>query len=74
MKTSSSLHRLLHGIGVAVLALSFAGAGLSDAQAQTKKPNILVLWGDDIGTANVSADSGGVMGYETPIRAKGNQP
>ena len=31
-----------------------------------KKPNILVLWGDDIGIANISAYSGGVMGYETP--------
>lgn len=33
--------------------------------AQTK-PNILVLWGDDIGTTNISAYSDGVMGYETP--------
>ncbi len=31
-----------------------------------QKPNILVLWGDDIGIANISAYSGGVMGYETP--------
>ena len=31
-----------------------------------KKPNILVLWGDDIGIANISAYSQGVMGYETP--------
>ncbi|OAI53948.1 arylsulfatase [Planctomyces sp. SCGC AG-212-M04] len=30
------------------------------------KPNILVIFGDDIGTANVSAYSSGVMGYETP--------
>src|SRR5262245_6804992 len=36
------------------------------AQAQQKKPNILVLWGDDIGIANVSAYSDGVMGYATP--------
>ena len=34
--------------------------------AQTKKPNILVIWGDDIGIANVSAYSDGLMGYETP--------
>ena len=34
--------------------------------AQAKKPNILVIWGDDIGLANVSAYSSGVMGYETP--------
>lgn len=30
------------------------------------KPNILVLWGDDIGIANISAYSNGLMGYETP--------
>ncbi|MFT3882805.1 MAG: arylsulfatase [Gemmatales bacterium] len=31
-----------------------------------KKPNILVMWGDDIGTTNISAYSSGLMGYETP--------
>lgn len=31
-----------------------------------KKPNIVVLWGDDIGTTNISAYSDGVMGYTTP--------
>jgi len=30
------------------------------------KPNILVIWGDDIGLANVSAYSHGLMGYQTP--------
>jgi arylsulfatase A-like enzyme len=30
------------------------------------KPNILVLWGDDIGLANLSCYSSGLMGYETP--------
>jgi len=32
----------------------------------TKKPNILVLWGDDIGQFNVSAYNHGMMGYRTP--------
>ena len=32
----------------------------------TKKPNTLVIWGDDIGTANLSCYSHGVMGYKTP--------
>ncbi|MGY3607302.1 MULTISPECIES: arylsulfatase [unclassified Bradyrhizobium] len=31
-----------------------------------RKPNILVIFGDDIGIANISAYSGGLMGYETP--------
>src|SRR6185312_2991759 len=30
------------------------------------KPNVLIIWGDDIGIANVSAYSNGLMGYETP--------
>ena len=32
----------------------------------TKKPNILILWGDDIGTWNISYFSRGMMGYRTP--------
>jgi arylsulfatase len=31
-----------------------------------KKPNILVLWGDDIGITNLSCYSDGLMGYHTP--------
>ena len=30
------------------------------------KPNILVIWGDDIGRANISAYTMGMMGYQTP--------
>jgi arylsulfatase A-like enzyme len=40
-------------------------AGGASAQAQ-KKPNILVIWGDDIGTWNISHNSRGMMGYKTP--------
>jgi len=36
------------------------------AGASGRKPNILVMWGDDIGLTNVSAYSFGVMGYKTP--------
>ncbi len=32
----------------------------------TKKPNILVIWGDDIGITNLSCYSDGLMGYRTP--------
>ncbi len=46
----------------ALLALLF---GASSALAQDK-PNIVVLWGDDIGWYNISAYNLGVMGYETP--------
>ena len=34
--------------------------------ATTKKPNILILWGDDIGIWNISHFSRGAMGYRTP--------
>lgn len=33
---------------------------------KTKKPNILVIWGDDIGITNLSIYSQGLMGYRTP--------
>ncbi len=50
-------------------ALAFAASG-SSAWAQPpaggKMPNILVLYGDDIGISNISAYSDGLMGYETP--------
>jgi arylsulfatase len=36
------------------------------AVAKTDKPNILIIWGDDIGWFNVSAYNHGVMGYRTP--------
>ena len=39
----------------------------NEATAQTAgKPNILVIYGDDIGITNISAYSDGLMGYETP--------
>jgi hypothetical protein len=31
-----------------------------------KKPNILIIWGDDIGWFNISANNNGIMGYRTP--------
>jgi arylsulfatase A-like enzyme len=36
------------------------------AAAQEKKPNILIIWGDDVGGFNISAYNQGVMGYKTP--------
>src|SRR5256886_12566699 len=44
--------------------------GIASAQSPSpsfgKKPNILVIFGDDIGQTNVSAYSMGLMGYRTP--------
>jgi arylsulfatase A-like enzyme len=36
------------------------------AKSKQKKPNILVIWGDDIGITNLSCYSHGLMGYQTP--------
>ena len=53
-------------LGFFALALVLASSGPAMAQAPTKQPNILVLWGDDIGYWNVSAYNQGMMGYKTP--------
>ena len=34
--------------------------------SEQKQPNILVIWGDDIGITNLSCYSHGLMGYQTP--------
>jgi arylsulfatase len=39
---------------------------IGTAFAQTGKPNILVIWGDDIGTTNISFNNRGMMGHMTP--------
>ncbi len=50
----------------ATLAL-LGWVAISDfASAQAKKPNIVVIWGDDIGVHNISAYNHGIMGYRTP--------
>ena len=57
----SSITRLLAPVAAtAVLAVSSA------AWAQTEQPNILVIWGDDIGQSNISAYTMGLVGYRTP--------
>ena len=48
------------------LALLAMVAAAPRCWAADEKPNVLVIFGDDIGIANVSAYSDGVMGYDTP--------
>jgi arylsulfatase len=43
-----------------------AGPKAADPAVKGKLPNIVVIWGDDIGQSNVSAYSKGQMGYSTP--------
>ena len=46
--------------------LMVLGAVLLSASAQAKQPNILVIWGDDVGIWNLSTYNMGMMGYRTP--------
>jgi arylsulfatase len=45
--------------------VAFASAAHAQAEA-AKPPNILVVWGDDIGQSNISYYTHGMMGYQTP--------
>ena len=67
---SSTAGRLRSGIlsGAAAIGLAYAALlGSSPASAQQQqRPNILVIFGDDIGQTNISAYSFGVTGYKTP--------
>ena len=55
MMKLKAIHALL------VTAVLFAGSAVAQ-----DKPNILVIWGDDIGVHNISAYNHGIMGYKTP--------
>jgi len=53
---------------ISILAFGTLAAALhTPALAQTEtKPNILVIWGDDVGVHNISAYNHGIMGFKTP--------
>src|SRR5664279_5590904 len=68
MDFGASIRKLTLG-AIAVSSLLVAGGGtLANAQAAAgaKKPNILVIFGDDVGYFNISAYNLGMMGYKTP--------
>jgi arylsulfatase len=53
--------------GVTLVAVALCTSILSaEAQAPARKPNILIIWGDDIGQSNLSVFTKGMMGYRTP--------
>ncbi|MCP3476262.1 arylsulfatase [Bradyrhizobium sp. CCGUVB1N3] len=73
-----SRRNLLLGTSTLVAAATLSSGALAQAQKaapatapataapSTRKPNILVIFGDDIGYWNISAYSRGMMGYRTP--------
>jgi len=67
MKRSQYSPGILSTITISMLAVgSMMLATLPATAEAAEKPNILVIWGDDIGQSNISAYSHGVMGYKTP--------
>ena len=53
-------------VSVAVAIMAGTVPSLGVAQGQQKQPNIVIIWGDDIGQSDVSAYSMGLMGFKTP--------
>jgi len=60
------LNKRMLGRVLGALSLLTPLVGCAEEQQQATLPNILVIWGDDIGTWNVSHNSRGMMGYKTP--------
>ncbi len=63
--TTKNLTKLRNFAPIFLLAL-FLGFQIDATAQKSKKPNILVIWGDDIGTWNISHNNRGMMGYKTP--------
>jgi arylsulfatase A-like enzyme len=68
MKTLMSIYTvdLTHFIRRAFFAIAVLVLSLPNPAAAQQKPNILVIFGDDIGQANISRYTHGVVGYMTP--------
>jgi len=71
LAVKSSKARMWAAVGgilalAAMTTTAVAPAKAADAPKQQKKPNILIIWGDDIGQFNISAYNMGMMGYKTP--------
>src|SRR5664279_666890 len=57
---------LKYGLTVLTASTALIGAGRTAQAADAKKPNIVIIWGDDIGQTDISAYSMGLMGFHTP--------
>ena len=66
VQSRSGPERSYHGLLALCISVFFVASLSGQAFAQDKKPNILVIWGDDVGIANISAYTMGLVGYKTP--------
>lgn len=66
-KSGLRLNRLLSRSALVCLCVALVGGlVIQTASAQAKKVNFLVIFGDDVGQANISRYTHGVVGYTTP--------
>jgi arylsulfatase A-like enzyme len=52
--------------GGSAQAATYSSYGAAKAAESSSKPNIVVIWGDDIGQSDISAYTKGMMGFRTP--------
>src|ERR1700751_1942100 len=50
------------------------GASIAKGQPVSDKPNVLIIWGDDIGQSNLSCYSSGLMGIPNPYHRSAARP
>jgi hypothetical protein len=55
MRHSIVVRRWWRSLGAVAVALTVVAFGHTEAQAPQQRPNILIIWGDDIGGFNISA-------------------
>ncbi len=65
MDLGTSIRKLVLGV-LAISIILTGGSAIAHAQNSAKKPNILVIMGDDIGISNIGVYSHGMMAGKTP--------
>ncbi len=60
------LDRIAGIASVLAVAMTITTQAHAQRRGQGSKPNIVVIWGDDIGRSNLSTYTQGMMGYHTP--------
>ena len=53
-------------VGLVMIWSALTGIAGTTGLAHAKQPNIIVIWGDDVGISNLSTYTEGLMGYQTP--------